>query len=47
MPIHLLVVDVYYALPFGRIYGYVKDTEGRKYTVDGMLGIGEDKTTRM
>lgn len=47
MPIHALVIDVYYALPFGRIYGYVKDTEGRKYTVDGMLGIGEDKTTRM
>ena len=47
MPIHLVVVDVYYALPFGRIYGYVKDTEGRKYVVDGMLGIGEDKSTRM
>ena len=47
MPIHLLVVDVYYALPFGRIYGTVEDTEGRVYTLDGAYGIGEDKTTRM
>ena len=47
MPIHLLVVDVYYALPFGKIYGFVKDTNGKKYVVDGMLGIGEDKSTRM
>lgn len=47
MPMHFLVVDVYYALPFGRIYGYVTDINGKKYVVDGMLGIGEDKTTRM
>ena len=47
MPMHFLVVDVYYALPFGKIYGYVKDTNGKKYVVDGMLGIGEDKSTRM
>ena len=47
MPMHFGVIDVYYALPFGKIYGYVTDTDGRKYTVDGMLGIGEDKTTRM
>ncbi len=44
MPIPLMC---YYALPFGRIYGYVTDTNGKKYVVDGMLGIGEDKTTRM
>ena len=47
MPIHLLVVDIYYALPFGKIYGYVKDVNGKKYVVDGMLGVGEDKFTRM
>ena len=35
------------ALPFGYISGYVTDTNGKRYTVDGMLGIGEDKTTRM
>lgn len=44
MPIPLMC---YYALPFGKIYGYVTDTNGKKYTVDGMLGIGEDKSTRM
>lgn len=37
----------YYALPFGVISGYVTDTNGRKYVVDGMIGIGEDKSTRM
>ncbi len=47
MPIHALVIDCYYALPFGTIKGYVTDTQGRRYPVDGMLGIGEDKTTRM
>lgn len=36
---------VYYALPFGKIYGHVTDTEGKKYVVDGMAGIGEDKST--
>lgn len=47
MPIHLLFVDCYYALPFGTVHGYVTDTEGRRYDVDGMIGVGEDKTTRM
>ena len=44
MPIPLLC---YYALPFGTISGYVTDTNGKKYVVDGMLGIGEDKSTHM
>lgn len=47
MPIHVGLVDVYYALPFGKIYGYVVDETGKKYVVDGMAGIGEDKTTRI
>lgn len=46
-PIHALIIDCYYALPYGYISGYVTDTNGKKYVVDGMLGIGEDKTTRM
>ncbi len=37
----------YYALPYGYISGYVTDTNGKKYVVDGMIGIGEDKTTHM
>ncbi len=44
MPIPLMC---YYALPFGTISGYVTDTNGKKYVVDGMIGIGEDKTTHM
>lgn len=44
MPIPLLC---YYALPFGTIKGYITDPNGKKYVVDGMLGIGEDKTTHM
>lgn len=47
VPMHFLVVDVYYALPFGRIYGKVEDTLGRVYNLNGVQGIGEDKTTRM
>lgn len=38
---------VYYALPYGKIYGHVTDPDGKKYVVDGMVGIGEDKTTRV
>lgn len=37
----------HYVLPFGTISGYVTDTNGKKYVVDGMLGIGEDKTTNI
>ena len=44
MPIPLMC---YYALPYGKISGYVTDTNGKKYVVDGMIGIGEDKTTHM
>lgn len=40
-------VACYYALPYGKIYGYVTDTNGKKYVVDGMAGIAEDKTTRI
>lgn len=47
MHMHLIAINVYYALPFGRIYGKLEDTEGRVYTLDGMFGIGEDKSTRM
>ena len=47
MPIHLLVAECYYALPFGTVSGYLTDPDGKKYYVDGLLGIGEDKTTHM
>lgn len=47
MPIHLLIAECYYALPFGTVRGYLTDTNGKRYCVDGMVGVGEDKTTRM
>ncbi len=47
MPMHFIVIDVKYLLPFGTIYGTLKDVDGNVYTVDGMTGIGEYKKTRM
>lgn len=47
MPMHLGIIDCYYALPFGEISGFVTDIHGKQYSVDGMVGVGEDKTTRM
>ncbi len=47
MMLHLLVVDISYRLPYGYVKGFVTDTNGKKYIVDGMTGIGEDKTTRI
>jgi len=47
MMVHLGLVDISYILPFGTISGFVKDIKGKKYVVDGMTGIGEDKTTRL
>lgn len=44
---HFGVLDISYDLPFGSIKGYVKDIEGNKYCVDGMLGIGEDRSQRL
>ena len=46
MMLHLLVVDISYRLPYGTVKGYVT-VNGKKYIVDGMTGIGEDKTTRI
>lgn len=47
MPIHVLAVDVYYVLSYGTVKGFVTDPNGKKYVVDGMVGIGEDKSTRV
>ena len=44
MIIHALVISIDYYFTFGEIEGYVRDEDGKKYVLDGMLGIGEDKT---
>lgn len=38
------LIKIDYHIPFGTLKGYVCSPDGTKYTVDGMSGIGEDKT---
>ncbi len=38
------VIDINYHITFGELRGYVSDPDGRRYCLDGMTGIGEDKT---
>ena len=37
-------VNVEYYVAFGELNGYVRDESGKKYILDGMMGMGEDKT---
>lgn len=41
-----LVILIDYHVAFGEIKGYIRDTTGKKYVLDGMMGMGEDKTMR-
>ena len=36
-------VNIEYFVAFGTLYGYVRDEDGKKYVLDGMMGMGEDK----
>jgi hypothetical protein len=38
------IVNIEYFITFGELLGYVRDEDGEKYILDGMVGIGEDKT---
>ena len=38
------ILNTDYHITFGEISGYVCDPDGNKYILDGMAGIGEDKT---
>lgn len=46
MEMHAGVVDIDYHVAFGVIKGYLRDTAGNKYKLDGMMGMGEDKNLR-
>lgn len=46
MVVHPLVIRIDYFVTFGKISGYVRDRAGKKYVLDGLDGIGEDKTMR-
>lgn len=44
MLLHTGVVNIDYFIAFGHLEGYVRDERGNAYTLDGMMGMGEDKT---
>ena len=33
-----------YYITFGVLEGYLRDETGKKYNLEGMMGLGEDKT---
>ncbi len=41
---HAVVVIIDYYVAFGSLEGYIRDEDGNKYVLDGMMGMGEDKT---
>ena len=38
------IINIDYHITFGELKGYVCDPQGNKYELDGMAGIGEDKS---
>ena len=44
MIMHAVVVNIDYYVVWGELEGYLRDEDGTKYVLDGMMGIGEDKT---
>ena len=44
MVVHALIVNIDYYVAFGELEGYLRDEDGNKYVLDGMMGMGEDKT---
>lgn len=44
MVMHAVVVNIDYYVVWGELEGYLRDEDGKKYVLDGMMGIGEDKT---
>ena len=44
MVLHAVVVNIDYFVAWGELEGYIRDEDGKKYVLDGMMGMGEDKT---
>ncbi len=44
MLLHAAVASIDYYITFGELEGFVIGEDGTKYVLDGMLGMGEDKT---
>ncbi len=47
METHAGIFDINYHVAFGELKGYVRDLDGTKYILDGMMGMGEDKNLRL
>lgn len=47
MKLNVGVIKMDYHITFGKICGFVCDPSGYKYDLDGMCGIGEDKSLRI
>lgn len=44
MIMHAVVVNIDYYIAFGELEGYLRDEDGKKYDLTGLMGMGEDKT---
>lgn len=44
MILHTGIVNIDYYITYGELEGYIMGEDGTKYVLDGMLGMGEDKT---
>ncbi len=44
MILHAVVAKIDYFITFGELEGYIRDEDGKKYVLDGMMGLGEDKS---
>jgi len=44
MIMHACVVNIDYYVAYGELEGYIRDEDGNKFILDGMMGMGEDKT---
>ena len=44
MILHAGIVNIDYYVTWGELEGYLRDEDGTKYVLDGMMGMGEDKT---
>ncbi|MBN1532703.1 MAG: DUF2804 domain-containing protein [Spirochaetes bacterium] len=47
MELHAGLVDIDYHVAFGELQGYLRGTDGTKFVLDGMTGMGEDKSLRL
>ena len=44
MVVHALVINIDYYIAFGTLNGYIRDEDGNKIILDGLTGMGEDKS---